>query len=393
MHRKISDRVYWVGAQDWDRRLFDELIPLPQGTSYNSYLVRGGSKTALVDAVDPPKLPDLLKNLKGLDAKKIDYIVANHCEQDHSGAIPALLEKHPEAKVATNAKCRDLLKDHLHIPDDKFLVLGEGEKLDLGGVALEFILAPWVHWPETQFTWLPQEKTLFTCDFLGSHLATTALYSNRDEVLAGARRYYAEIMMPFRTSQPKYLDKIDSLSPEFICPSHGPIHKKPFFIMDAYREWSSDKVKNIVVLPWVSMHGSTEAMVNHLMDALIVRGVDVKPFKLTEADTGELASALVDAATVVLGTSTALVGPHPKGLYAAALVGALRPKTKYISLIGSYGWGTKAPETVKSLLANLKAEMLEPVYIKGAPREEDFAALDKLADAIAERHKSLGKRE
>lgn len=390
MHRKITDRVYWVGAQDWDRRLFDELIALPQGTSYNSYLVKGGSKNALIDAVDPPKLPELLGNLRSLGVEKLDYIVANHCEQDHSGAIPALLEKHPEAKVATNAKCRDLLKDHLHIPDDRFLVLAEGEKLDLGGLTLEFIMAPWVHWPETQFTWLAQERVLFTCDFLGSHLATSSLFSDRDEVLPGARRYYAEIMMPFRTSQPKYLDRIESLSPEFICTSHGPVHKKPFFIMDAYREWSSDKVKNIVVLPWVSMHGSTEAMAGHLIDSLIARGVDVKPFKLTEADTGELASALVDAATVVLGTSTALVGPHPQGLYAAALVGALRPKTRFLSLIGSYGWGTKAPETVKSLLANLKAEMLEPVYIKGAPRPEDFAALDRLADAILEKHRGIG---
>jgi flavorubredoxin len=390
MNRKITDRVWWVGSQDWDRRLFDELIPLPQGTSYNSYLVKGSARMALIDAVDPPKFPELAANLKALGVEKLDYVVSNHCEQDHSGAITMLLERFPEAKVATNAKCRDLLKDHLQLPDEKFLVLGEGERLDLGGLGLEFIMAPWVHWPETQFTWLREEKVLFTCDFLGSHLATADLYSDRDEVLAGARRYYAEIMMPFRTSQPKYLDRIESLSPELICPSHGPVHKKPFFIIDAYREWSSDKVKNIVVLPWVSMHGSTEAMVRHLINALIERGVGVKPFKLTGADLGELASALVDAATVVLGTSTALVGPHPQGLYAAALVGALRPKTKFLSLIGSYGWGTKAPETIKSLLANLKAEMLEPVYIKGAPRKEDFEALDRLADAILEKHRGIG---
>jgi len=390
MHRKITEHVHWVGAQDWDRRLFDELIPLPQGTSYNSYLVKGSAKTALIDTVDPPKLPELLANLKALGVEKLDYVVANHCEQDHAGSIPAMLERYPGAKVATNAKCRDLLKDHLHVADDRFLVLGEGEALDLGGLILETVLAPWVHWPETQFTWLREERVLFPCDFLGSHLATSSLYSDRDEVLPGARRYYAEIMMPFRTSQPKYLDKIESLKPELICPSHGPVHKKPFFIMDAYREWSSDGVKNVVLLPWVSMHGSTEAMVKHLVGALIARGVEVKPFKLTETDLGELASALVDAATVVLGTSTALVGPHPQGLYAAALVGALRPKTRFISLIGSYGWGTKAPETVKSLLANLKAEMLEPVYIKGAPRKEDLAALDRLADTILERHRGIG---
>jgi len=390
MNRKITEHVHWVGVPDWDRRLFDELIPLPQGTSYNSYLVRGSTRAALIDTVDPPKFGKLWANLKALGVQNIDYIVANHCEQDHSGSIPMLLERFPQAKVATNAKCRDMLQDHLHIPNEKFLVLAEGQKLELGGLSLEFILAPWVHWPETQFTWLREEKVLFTCDFLGSHLATSSLFAERDEVLAGARRYYAEIMMPFRSSQPKYLDRIESLGPEFICTSHGPVHKKPFFIMDAYRQWSSDEVKNIVVLPWVSMHGSTEAMVCHLIEALVDRRIDVKPFKLSEADTGELASALVDAGTVVLGTSTALVGPHPQGLYAAALMGALRPKTKFISLIGSYGWGTKAPETVKALLSNLKAEMLEPVYIKGAPRAEDYKALDRLADTILEKHRGIG---
>jgi len=390
MHRKISDSVHWVGVPDWDRRLFDELIPLPQGTSYNSYLVQGSTRAALIDTVDPPKFGELWANLKALGVQNIDYIVANHCEQDHSGSIPMLLERFPQAKVATNAKCRDLLQDHLNLPSEKFLVLAEGQKLELGGLSLEFILAPWVHWPETQFTWLREEKVLFTCDFLGSHLATSSLFAERDEVLSGARRYYAEIMMPFRSSQPKYLDKIESLLPDFICTSHGPVHKKPFFIMDAYRQWSSDEVKNIVVLPWVSMHGSTEAMVCHLIEALVDRRIDVKPFKLSEADTGELASALVDAATVVLGTSTALVGPHPQGLYAAALMGALRPKTRFISLIGSYGWGTKAPETVKALLSNLKAEMLEPVYIKGAPRAEDYKALDRLADTILEKHRGIG---
>jgi flavorubredoxin len=159
--------------------------------------------------------------------------------------------------------------------------------------------------------------------------------------------------------------------------------------VEAYRDWSSENVKNEVVIPWVSMHGSTEAMVKRLTEALVKKGIAVKPFNLTKTDIGQLATSLVDAATVVLATPTALVGPHPQGLYAAALVGALRPKTKYLGIIGSYGWGSKAVETVKSLLANLKAELLEPVYIKGAPKKEDFEALDKLADSISERHKSL----
>lgn len=390
MIRELKKNIYAVGVQDWDRRLFDELIPLPHGTSYNSYLVKGSAKTALVDSVDPARYGELLDNLAEHDVKQIDYLVCDHAEQDHSGSIGFLADKFPKAVVVTNEKCKGFLTDLLHIPEQRFQVVKDGETLSLGDKTLEFILAPWVHWPETMFTYLREDKVLFTCDFLGSHLATTDIFACDDTVLEGAKRYYAEIMMPFRSSIVKHLQKLEAMDIELIGPSHGPVYQKPFPIMDAYKDWSSEQVKNEVVIPWVSMHGSTETMVKHLTEALVKRGITVKPFNLTKTDLGELAASLVDAATVVLATSTALVGPHPQGLYAAALVGALRPKTRFISLIGSYGWGTKAPETVKALLANLKAEMLEPVYIKGAPRKGDFEALDKLADAVLEKHRSIG---
>jgi flavorubredoxin len=389
MIRELKKNIYAVGVQDWDRRLFDELIPLTHGTSYNSYLVRGSQKTALVESVDPAKYGELLANLAEHDVKQIDYLVCNHAEQDHSGSIGFLAEKFPKALVVTNEKCKGFLIDLLQIPEDRFTVVRDGETLSLGDKTFEFILAPWVHWPETMFSYLKEDKVLFSCDFLGSHLATTDIFACDTEVLEGAKRYYAEIMMPFRSSIVKHLQRLDTMDIDLIGPSHGPVYKKPFQVVEAYRDWSSENVKNEVVIPWVSMHGSTEAMVKRLTEALVKKGIAVKPFNLTKTDIGQLATSLVDAATVVLATPTALVGPHPQGLYAAALVGALRPKTKYLGIIGSYGWGSKAVETVKSLLANLKAELLEPVYIKGAPKKEDFEALDKLADSISERHKSL----
>jgi len=390
MIRELKKNIYAVGVQDWDRRLFDELIPLPHGTSYNCYLVKGSQKTALVDSVDPARYEELLANLAEHDVKALEYIVCDHAEQDHSGSIGFLAEKFPQAAVVTNEKCKGFLMDLLHIPENRFQVVKDGETLSLGDKTFEFILAPWVHWPETMFSYLREDKVLFSCDFLGSHLATTDIFACDDTVLEGAKRYYAEIMMPFRSSIVKHLQKLDTMDIDLIGPSHGPVYKKPFHIVEAYKDWSSEQVRNEVVIPWVSMHGSTEAMVKHLTEALVKRGIAVKPFNLTKTDTGELASSLVDAATVVLATSTALVGPHPQGLYAAALVGALRPKTKFLGIIGSYGWGSKAVETIKSLLTNLKAEVLDPVYIKGAPRKEDFEALDKLAETILEKHKTLG---
>ena len=386
--REIKPGIYWVGAIDWDRRLFDSLIPLPDGTSYNSYLIKGSEKTALIDTVDPTMQGVLLNNLSELGIKSIDYVIANHAEQDHSGAIPQVLGKYPEAKVVVTARCKDMLIDLLMIPEEKFITVNDKETISLGGRTLEFIHAPWVHWPETMLTYLREDKILFPCDFFGSHLATTDLYvRDGGQVYEAAKRYYAEIMMPFRTTIQKNLEKVKDYTIDIIAPSHGPMHDRPEFILKAYHSWAFDEPKNIVVLPYISMHDSTRKMVEYLVGALAEKGVTVKQFDLAATDIGKLAMALVDAATVVIGTPTVLIGPHPNVAYAAILANALRPNLKFISIIGSYGWGGKAVEQLAAMIPNLKVEILEPVLSKGFPKEADFKALDKLATTIAEKHK------
>jgi len=386
--RKIGREVYSVGAIDWDRRLFDALIPLPDGTSYNSYLIKGTEKTALIDSVDPTMQDVLISHLSELGVKSIDYVVANHAEQDHSGAIPQVLEKYPEAKVVCTPKCKDMLIDLLMIPEEKFITVDDKETISLGDRTLEFIHAPWVHWPETMLTYLREDKILFPCDFFGSHLATTDLYvRDGGQVYEAAKRYYAEIMMPFRTIIQKNLEKVKDYAIDIIAPSHGPMYDKPNFILEAYHSWAFDEPKNIVVLPYISMHDSTRKMVGHFVGALAQRGVTVKQFDLAATDIGKLAMALVDAATVVIGTPTVLAGPHPNVAYAAFLANALRPNLKFISIIGSYGWGGKAVEQLAAMIPNLKVEILEPVLCKGFPKETDFKALDNLAEIIAQKHK------
>ncbi len=387
---EIKPNIHSVGAIDWDRRLFDELIPLPQGTSYNVYLIRGTQKTALIDTVDPPKESELVDNLKKLKVDKVDYIVSNHAEQDHSGTIPKILEMYPNAKVVTNPKCKTMLMEMLLIPDDKFMTVKDNDTISLGDKTLEFIIAPWVHWPETMLTFLKEDRILFPCDLFGSHFATSEPFVKDNwEIYEPAKRYYAEIMMPFRTSIKKHLEKIKELDIEIIAPSHGPVYNNPRFIMDAYADWVSDKVKNEVIIPFVSMHGSTRSMVDYLVDALIEKGITVKPFNLTETDIGELAIALVDAASIVIGSPTVLVGPHPSAVYAAFLANALRPKLRFASIIGSFGWGGKMVETISGMLTNLNVEIIEPVIIKGYPKKGDFEAIDRLADELSEKHKTL----
>jgi len=388
--REIGREVYSVGSIDWDRRLFDELIPLPDGTSYNAYVVKGSEKTALIDTVDPTKAEELLSNLRMLGLGRMDYIVSHHAEQDHSGSIPQVLAEYPSAKVVANEKCKEFLKDLLLIPDEKFLVINDGERLQLGGRTLQFMNAPWVHWPETFITYLVEDKILFTCDFFGSHLATSDL-TVKDEahVYRAAKRYYAEIMMPFRATIRNNIEKLKTLDYRMIAPSHGPIYDRPSLILDAYRDWTSDKVKPEVLIFYVSMHGSTAKMVARLTDALMAKGVTVRQFNLPRSDLGEIAVSLVDAATVVIATPTVLGGPHPAAVYATYLANALRPKTRYATVIGSYGWGGKTVETIAGMLGNLKVEVLPPVIAKGHPRAEDYQALDRLALTIAEKHGNL----
>jgi flavorubredoxin len=383
--RKITDGVHWLGAIDWDRRLFDSLIPLPDGTSYNAYLVEGSESTALLDSVDPPMWSILSEQLKAVD--KVDYVISHHAEQDHSGSIPMVLERFPSAKVVCTSKAKGMLTDLLGISEERFLVKEDGDTIPLGGKTLRFIYAPWVHWPETMVTYLEEDKILFSCDFFGSHIATTDLYvTDEGRVYEAAKRYFAEIMMPFRKVIQKNLDKLAPFDIEMIAPSHGPIYKKPSFIVDAYREWVSDESKNLVALPFISMHGSTRRMVDYLVAALAEKGVSVQLYDLADSDIGKLAMTLVDAKTIVLGTPTVLAGPHPAVAYAAVLANALRPKARFLSIIGSYSWGGKSVETLSALIGNLKVEVLDPVLIKGYPREADFKALDALAEAIRSKH-------
>jgi len=387
--RKIKDKIYWMGYVDWDARLFDSLIPLPDGTSYNAFLIEGSKKTVLIDTVEPQFAGDLMTQLDNIS--KIDYVVSLHAEQDHSGSIPRVLSRYPDAKLITSPKAKGMLMDLLRIPEETFITVSDGENLSLGDKTLEFIHTPWVHWPETMVAYLKEDKILFSCDFFGSHIASTELYvTDEARVYEAAKRYYAEIMMPFRNVIKKNLKKIASYDIAIIAPSHGQIYSRPSFIIDAHKEWIEGPSKNLVVLPYISMHNSTKKMVDYFVASLVENGVNVEQFNLTVTDIGKLAIALVDAGTIVIGTPTILAGPHPNVVYGAYLANALRPKAKFLSIIGSYGWGGKTVEILAGMIPNLKVEVIEPVLAKGLPSEANFKALENLAETIATKHKELG---
>ncbi len=386
--KQIKENIFYCGLNDADRIIFDELIPLEHGTTYNSYLINGSEKTAIIDTMYPPFTKDYLDNLDDSGVKNVDYIIANHGEQDHSGSIPALLEKYPNAKVVTNNVCKGNIMEMLLVSEDRIIVIKDKETLSLGDKTLEFHIVPGVHWPDTMFTRLIEDNILFTCDFLGAHLPFEELYSkNDDELISCAKRYYAEIMMPFRPMCKKYVKLIDEIKPEIICPSHGPLHDRPEFILDLYRDWASDEPKNLVLIPYVSMYKSVEEMAVYLKEKLESKGVKTLCFDIIESDLGDIAMNLVDAATIIIGVSMVLASPHPAAANVAYIANLLKPKAKFASFIGSYGWGGDLFGKLGGMLSNLKVEVIEPVLVKGKPKEEDYKALDVLVDSVVEAHK------
>ncbi len=389
--QEIKNGIYYCGLNDCDRRIFDELIPLEHGTSYNSYLVKGSEKTAIIDTMYPPKTKEYIKRLTENQVGKVDYIVANHGEQDHSGSIPALLEKYPNAIVVTNPKVAENIKSMLHVPAEKIKIIADGEELSLGDKTLKFIFAPGVHWPDTMFTYIKEDNVICTCDFLGAHYTFSDIFAvESEELTKSAKRYYAEIMMPFRMMCKKYTQMIKDMNVDMILPSHGPVYTNPAYILDLYADWTSDLPKNLVALPYVSMYESTKEMIDYLAEKLEAKGINTFKFDIVDDDLGDLAMALVDAATIVMGTSMVLAGPHPMAVNVAYLAAVLRPKAKFASLVGSYGWGGNLFGLIADLLKPLKLDLIEPLQVKGKPTEEDLKKLDAMAEQIYEKHKSIG---
>ncbi len=385
----IKKDIFWVGAKDPDRAVFDGLMPLPQGTTYNAYLVIGSEKTALIDTVEPEFLDQLLGNLEGVD--KIDYIVSHHAEQDHSGSIPLMLEKYPESTLLCLQKNKEMLQTLMTIPDERIRVIEDGGEVSLGNKTIRFEHFPWVHWPETTITYIPEDKVLFPCDFLGSHYCWEHIFAGEDPIVyKGAREYYVQIMMLYSMMTAKHLDRLKAMDIELICPSHGSVYDKPQIILDLYEKWMRGAPENLALIAYVSAHGSTEIMAKYLGEALEKRGVKVELKNLIGLPLNELAGVLTDAATIVLGSSVIMAALHPLAVYIAFLLDRLKPKAKFAAVIGSYGWSPNPLKKAAELLPSWKVEVVGSVIAKGHPDAQALAELDALADTIAAKHRAAG---
>ena len=387
---KLSDHVYWVGSRDWNRRVFDALIPLPKGTSYNAYLIigDGNKENVLIDSVSWGFEEELEEKIRSLiDPATITYIVMNHAEPDHAGAIPYMMRIASQAKLITSRRGAKMAQVFYHIPEDRIKVVSDQETLSVGGRTLRFIEAPMLHWPETMFTYLEEDKILFPCDFFGSHLAGGVYDDEVEDLMIHAQRYWGEIMMPYRAMAVKALEKLQGLEIKMIAPSHGPVYRNPERIIQVYRRWASGETRRKATVAYVSMWNSTEKMVQQMVETLASESIEVALHNLAVADIGDLAKDLVDSRALILGAPTVLGGAHPLAVYAAYLVKALRPPTKVVALLSSYGWGGGALKQIREILGQLKVEVVGALEVNGPPTEDNMKQITEIGRVLVEKIK------
>ncbi len=396
----ISDRVTQVGALDPKLPYFDVLMPTPYGTTYNSYLVRGDQKTALLDPVQSDKIEDLLKNLQSSGVEKLDYIFCLHTEQDHAGSLNMLRELFPTAQLVGSAKVAEFVEFHLHIPRETFHVVGEGDTIDLGGVSLVCMPIPFAHWPDNTMYWMPEERILFSSDLFGSHYAPDVPNCPDKAIqLLETRAYFSEIMMPTRTHVARYVAKVRELNPTHICSAHGPVWCEPEVVLDEYELMVSNKVRRDVVIAYVTMHESTGHMVDVLADELCSEGIATTLFNLGDPNRdlrvslGSVITQTVNAASLLLASPTVLGGPHPSAAAMALMLNAFNPPLRYMGVLGSFGWGSQMVKQIDELTSRVKAERLEPLLVRGLPTVEEEENIRQYARDLAEKLRALPDEE
>lgn len=386
---ELSSGVYWVGAIDWNGRDFHGFTT-PGGTTYNSYLVIG-KKTALIDTVKSPFAGEMLRRISQIiDPSKLDYIVVNHMELDHSGSL-AELKKQTDAKILITKKGVDILNGYFKGSGSEnwdLEVVKTGDQLDLGGKTLLFLEATMLHWPDSMETFLKEDRILFSNDGFGQHIATSKRYDFEvGDVLSEAAEYYANILMPFHMPLLRYLGLLTKLEiePLQIAPSHGIIWKRDLpKILEAYRSWAGGEVKEKVLVIYDTMWGSTEIMANEIVEAVRAAGVEVKLLNLRKSSRSDIMKEMLDAAAFAVGSPTLNNGLFPTvGDFLVYLKG-LRPQKKKAMAFGSYGWGGGAVKIIEQELKSAGIEVIDPgLQVKYRPYEKELLRCKKLGEQLA----------
>lgn len=390
MKVELKKGIYWVGGIDWTIRDFHG-YSTHKGSTYNAYLVVG-KKTALVDTVKAPFFEEMMGRIREvMPPERIDYLIANHVEMDHSGSLPLFKKAFPKVEVLCSPRAEEELK--LHYGDTIPLkTVKTGDVLELGGKTLTFVEIPMVHWPDSMVTYVKEEKVLLPNDAFGQHIASTERFDDElgwDAIRPEAAKYYANIVMPYGPQVLKALEALQGIEIEVIGPSHGIIWRKYIpEIVATYERWAKGETEKRVLVVYDTMWGSTERMAAAICRGLVEEGVSTKMYRLRGADRSDIVQEVLEARGLVLGSPTLNNGVFPSVAEFSCYIKGLRPKGRLAAVFGSYGWGKGA--TTKALTADLQAagmEVMEELQVQFVPDGDALKHCEELGRRVAQRIK------
>ena len=392
---QISDHVFWVGAIDWAVRDFHGYLT-QRGSSYNAYVILA-DKVTLIDTVKHSFEREMVTRIASVvDPQRIDYLISNHAELDHSGCIPQMIHKLRPERVFASTRGVAALADHFHL-DEEITAVKDGESLSLGNMAVTFVETPMLHWPESMFTYLGDERVLFSNDAFGMHLASSERFADQVDdavVECEAAKYFANILMPLSPLVKKLLDRVAKLNLDLdvIATSHGPIWRANWHkVLELYAAWADRKPANKALVVYDTMWQSTAAMAQAVCDGLISGGASAVLMPLKASHRSDVAAELLDAGALLVGSPTLNGGMLPAVADVLTYLKGLKPRNLVGAAFGSYGWGGEAVGQVEAMLKEMQVELVaDSVKVKYVPNDQALGDCFTLGAAVAEKLKGLG---
>ncbi|MDO9508432.1 MAG: flavodoxin domain-containing protein [Thermovirgaceae bacterium] len=375
---EIKKGIFWVGAIDWDLRDFHG-YSTERGSTYNAFLVMD-EKTALMDTVKATKTAELFSRMrKALPSGKLDYLVLNHAEMDHSGSLPEVLAEFRPEKIVCSAACRDAIVEHFGKHGWPFQVVKTGDTLSLGKKTVRFIETKMLHWPDSMFSYLEEDRLLISSDAFGQHYATGGRFDDeidQSELMRQSAKYYANIILPYSGLVTRLLESVKAMGLEIdmIAPDHGVIWRKGVgTILQAYSEWAAQKAKPKAVVAYDTMWGSTAKMAQAVVDGLISEGIEVRAADLKGWHRSDVMTELLDSGALLLGSPTLNNGYLPRIADLICYARGLKPINKVGASFGSFGWGGEAVKLLNEELQSMKIPVVdEGVRVKYVPGDDDL---------------------
>lgn len=384
---KLKDNIYWVGVTNPELRTFDIIVKTQVGTTYNSYLIND-EKVAVIDAVKDGYFDEFAANIKSIIGdKKVDYIIVQHTELDHTGALSNLIDAYPDAKIIGSKAALIYLSNILN---KEFNGINPPEELNLGTTTLKFIQAPNLHWPDTMFTYAVKENVLFTCDVFGAHYCPEKDIKDdtSKSYLHELEYYFNAIMGPFKKYVIMGLDKIKDLDIDVIAPSHGPIHTKEIQrFVDLYRQWAKPTIitkKNVQIF-YISAYGNTQKMAEYMRDKIVHKGIEAEAHEITSMNMDNIIGLIEGASGIMIGSPTLNQDAVKPAWDVLSMVSAITNRGKAAGAFGSYGWSGEAAVMLTERLKSLKFKVVEGgLKFRLVPNAEEFKTADEFVDKFLE---------